>query len=230
MARVSQSAGSGHRDPPASAGRHPGGVQFPDQAGHPGQLRLLGPREPRADRAAVPGHQHVAVAEQGQQTGRGHRPVERKAVRPVHRRAGLLDHVADQPRSRVGHVRQQVVVGVGAAEVDQLDGPVAEVEGVPVTDHLAGQVGGWGDDHFVPLIGGFLAAGDPPREQRPLDLVQMGRHPDVTVNRRVQVRARAEPLVAEAVIEVSVGVDHPADRHAAELPQVGTDLVGLPGR
>ena len=43
-------------------------------------------------------------------------------------------------------------------------------------------------------------------------------------------QAGAEPLVAEAVVEVRVGVDHPADRQAAEFSQVGTDFIGLPRR
>jgi hypothetical protein len=123
-------------------------------------------------------------------------------------------------------VQEQVVIGVAAAQVEQVDGAVSQVQRVPVADELGRRC----DDHLSPFLGWLLAASDPARESRPFVIVEMGGQPNVPVNRDVQVRVRPEPLIAERVVVVRVGVHHPADRLAAQLPQVGADLVGLPGR
>ena len=161
--------------------------------------------------------------QRGPEPADGAGPVQRETAGPVHRRPRLFDQVANEPHAAGRQVYQQVVVGVAATQVQQLRQGAAEIEG----HLLADQHRGWRDDDLAPLVHRLLARCDQFGEHRPLVGVEVRGHPFVPVDRRAQIAGRAEPRVAEAVVEVCVRVHHPADRQGAQFPQVGADLVGL---
>jgi hypothetical protein len=109
-------------------------------------------------------------------------------------------------------VQHQVVVGVPATEVQELDGAVTDV------DHGGGadELGGGRDLHLAPLVGAVPAVGDRAHEPGAPVRVEVRGHQLVTVDRRADVGPWTEPGVAEAVVVVRVRVDDPPDRHGSE--------------
>ena len=155
---------------------------------------------------------------QGQQPVQGGRPLQRERVGAVDRRGALLDQVAGEHHPGVGHDHHQVVVGVPAAAEAQLDPPPAHPEVGPVVAH-----GPVGRVELQPLqLAGRL--GQPAQQ-----VLTLGRRPGAQVGRAALVApdgGRAQGGVAEAVVEVGVGVDHLAARQRGQGTQVGQE----PGR
>jgi len=91
-------------------------------------------------------------------------PLQRKAVRRIHRRSRLLDQVSDEPR--VANVQKKVVLGVPATQMHEFDHPVAEVDLGPGADQLRRRR----DDNFGPLFRPLRVDLDEPVQLRRLVL------------------------------------------------------------
>jgi hypothetical protein len=156
-----------------------------------------------------------AVDEIDQACRRG-RPVERKAVAEVGRRA-VLEQVAGEDDLRVRHRDDDVVVGVAPAQVPQLDHPAARIERQRVVagERAVGRI----DDDLTQVVGQVWLAGDQPPA---LPLAGLADHrcaADVPPD-----RCRAEDRVPEHVVGVAMRVDHDADRSRRQLAEVVADL------
>jgi hypothetical protein len=170
-------AGNGHD---CALGRDAGRVQLDHQVGDRLQVGLLGGGERCVDWCPVARDEGRAHLQQPAQPADGLWPVEREAARAVHRRTGLLEQVADQPGRGVRHVEEEVVVGVAATEVLQLDHAVTEGE----RHRLTHEHGGRGDHDLLPVRERLGAVRDPAGEHRPLVRVEVRRDPLVAVDRR----------------------------------------------
>ena len=144
------------------------------------------------------------------------RPVERIAV-PEVRRGAVLQEVAGEQDASVRDRQDDVVVGVAAAEVPQLDHPAAEVE----TRLLVEGPRRRRNDDLPPLVGLLRQVVE---ELRP-HLLGVLDQPGRTACLAPHLGTR-EDAVAEAVVMMVVGVDDPADG-ARELGQVRPELRAL---
>ncbi len=187
----------------------------PGQNRQPGKRQRLGLREGLAGVVAVAGHDDAV--DERHEGSRGRRPVERVAV-AKEGDCAVLDEVAGEEHARAGDGDDDVVVGVAATQVAELDRPLADPDR---RLRREGPVGRIDDDleEVVSKIG--LRDGDrpPPRLAGP----GHERHaPLVTPD-----RCRPENMVAEGVIEVAVRVHDDRDGCPGQLPKIGQDLARL---
>jgi hypothetical protein len=184
--------------------RHSRAGQGADGVGHQPEVGALRLDEGPAHRSPVAGHHDARRRGQAQHDVHAERPVEREAVGAVRGRRRLLDQVAGQQHIDVGDVHDQVSVGVATARVQQLDHPVAEVEGGGGGEGPVGREDEGVEDLLPVRVVGVVAvvALDPLAGRR------RGRGGVlVGVDRHVAVHP-AEGGVPERVVEVAVGVDH----------------------
>jgi acylglycerol lipase len=150
----------------------------------------------------------------------GHRPVER--VRIAEEGWGVsLDEVAGEQNVGVGNDHGDVVVGVTAAQVAQLDRPTASVELETGELAVEGPVGRVQDDLGQRLRKIRDPFGDL-RELRPPGLADHPGAPFVAPD-----RDGPETMVAKGVVVMAVRVDDGANRQRRELAEVGDDFVRL---
>ena len=83
------------------------------------------------------------VRRHSSQSLQGGRPVREIPVEHG-RHDAIEEHVATEENLRIGHQDVDVPVGVGAAEIEELDQPVAQVDGQALAE-AAGGVGGWNE-------------------------------------------------------------------------------------
>jgi len=132
-------------------------------------------------------------------------------------------------------VQEEIFVRVTATEIEHLHDAIAEVEQRALGD----QLGRRRDDDLSQRLGrpdrldepllrlGTSTLLDPLHQQLPLVVVQVPGHQLMSVDGSPDVGVRTEPVVAEAVVEVGVGVHDPSHGGGAELAQVVANLVGL---
>ena len=152
---------------------------------------------------AVPGHDDAD--DQLREARRGLRPVQRIAVAEAGNGA-VLDQVPGERDRGVRDLDDDVVVGVPATEVAELDAPVADVDVGRLGERPVGRI-----EDDLGEVGGHLRhlGGDP----RPTDLAGPLDERDAAFV--APDRRRPEDVVAEGVVEVAVRVDD--DRHRAAV-------------
>ena len=147
----------------------------------------------------------------------GGRPVER--VRVAERRDGAaFEEVAGEHHAGSRDEHDRVVVGVAAAQVAQLDLPVAHVHDGLLLERPIGRV----DDHLAQVGGEVGQLRDKLRPARVAGPCHERPAADVAPDRR-----RAEDRIAERMVVVAVGVDDDLDRCGRQLAQVVEDLARL---
>ena len=145
------------------------------------------------------------------------RPVER--VRVVERRDGaVLEQVTSEQHASSRDEHDHVVVGVAAAQVAQLDLPVAHVHRSLLLERPVGRV----DDDLTEVGGEVGQLRDKLRPARVAGPCHERPAADVSPDRR-----RAEDRIAECVVVVAVRVDDDLDRCRRQLAQVVKDLARL---
>ncbi len=170
---------------------------------------------------AVPGDDDAART--GLEPGEGSRPRERVAVAEIRRRA-LLDEIPRKDDAGTLDGDEDVVVGVPETGVLHRDEPAADVDRGGVAEHS----GRRRDPDLVDLVPLGLVE---PRRCLRLRLRPEGEQPVTAPDVAVDLGG-GEHTVAEGVVPVPVGVDHPAHRKARDgrklaqhLPRLG---VGRP--
>ncbi len=161
----------------------------------------------------------VASDERGDRRGR-RRPLEGVAVR-VERHGAVLEQVAREQHVRAWHGDHDVVIGVAAAEVAQLDLAPTDLDRRGLGERLVGRI----DDDLVELAGDLRVLGFDLGLARLAGPLQERDAPLVTPD-----PGGPEEPVPERVIPVAVRVHDDRDRVARQLLQVGDDLARLPVR
>ena len=153
----------------------------------------------------------------------GEDPVAR--AEPVGERAGPDDRcgadeqdVAGEHDARVRDVDDRVAVGVRGSDLDQVDGPVADREVEPALERRAGRaqldaLEGEGPEDAAD-VGGELGTEVVGVLEHVHELRRRGLELGGGARRRVDLGARREELVAEAVVAVAVRVHRRVDRAA----------------
>ena len=187
----------------------------PSQNRQRGERQRLVLRESLAAMVAVAGHDDAV--DERHEGSRGRRPVERVAVAEGGDRA-VLDEIAGEHHAGTRDGEDDVVVGMAATQVAELDWPPADIdrhfrrEG-PIwwidddLEEVIGKIGLLGGDRLAPRFAG------PGHE---------GNAPLVTPD-----RGRPKDMVPVRVVEVAVGVHDDRDGCPGQLPQISQDLARL---
>ncbi len=139
---------------------------------------------------------------------------------PKYGRGAVLEQIAGTHHVRVLRDEDDVVVGMAAAEVAQLNLTATEFDGRPIAEQLVRRV----DNHLAELVSHVRHL----RDEGSSSLLALRAHErDATLV--TPDLARPERMVAEHVIGMPVGVDDDRHRRRLELAQVGLDLVCLAG-
>ena len=161
-----------------------------------------------------------AIADEPEQRLGGRRPVHREPVAEPRRRA-VLDEVTRAQDIGVGDRDHDVIVGVAAPEIREMDLAPVQVQHRALGERAIGRV-----EHDLGEVG---------RDGREL----LGRRRALRVSGRADHRhaplvppdhGRPEGRVAEAVVAVAVSVDDDADAGRTQLAEVVEDLPRLDER
>ena len=187
----------------------------PRQNRQPGESQRLGLREGAVAVVAVAGHDDAV--DERHEGGRGRWPVERVAIAEGWDRT-ILDEIAGEHDAGTGDGDDDVVVGMAAPQIAELDRSPADFD-----RHLRREGPIWWIDDDLGEVSGELGllGGD----RLPSRFAGPGHECHAALV--TPDRCRPKDMIPVGVVEVAVGIHDDRDGCPGQLPEVGQDVTRL---